>query len=518
MTAIVACSQLILTLNNSYTFNNSSFNYTLIINGNPYTPTPSLMITDSPTNQHASSYLGVATVISHSDTYNGSTISSVITGNPSAVVGSFTLTNLFDSGLTLTGNITSTAGIINFSTSGIISQGQYEYTILSYLLLSGYSYTPFSNAPIILTLSNPSSFPGVSLSFQYNLQNVSSQSNVPSAIIGQITSGLLLDIPGTNSFAFNGTASASLLTSPPTSGTVGSVDLTFNTNVSNGGIGYPLNVNTGKLLFDAFLPAPEPESDFAVVRINADTHNTLNFGEISIGSSPARTLAIQEGEGTLHGVQIAPGETTINLLFGAGSYSSSGTVVVDIVSAIGVLIGSTTLPLVVSPDGSAIASGTILILCLHGSSLITTRKGRRRLDQIQSGDYVATGQKDKSGISIYAKVLSLVPCWTTHPGPPHDAVIIEPNALGHRQPTHRLIIDPGHRILYKKKIIPAGSLVNTLPGISIRKWTDPEIPKSLRYDLVLAPPHKTYLANGVVVASRESIHQAGYHHSYQHLI
>ena len=161
----------------------------------------------------------------------------------------------------------------------------------------------------------------------------------------------------------------------------------------------------------------------------------------------------------------------------------------------------------------------MIIACLHGSSLISTRNGLKRIDQLIAGDEVLSGPK----LDELVKVDGVAQCWISTPGPEHDAVIFEPGSLRDEFPSERLIIDPGHPICTQEEFLnngieslrPAGSYINGDNKIYARKWTDPLIQEepSMRYDLVLPAPYCTYIANGLVVKSL-----GHYHHTYKDLM
>ena len=169
---------------------------------------------------------------------------------------------------------------------------------------------------------------------------------------------------------------------------------------------------------------------------------------------------------------------------------------------------------------------TTLIACLHGSSLINTKDGLKRIDRIKSNDEVLTADNQ------YAKVINVAHCWLTFSGVNHDAIIFEPGSLGDNEPSQRLIIDPGHPMCTRKEYLekgeqalrPAGTYWEELKGdglesgrvqILTKKWTDTFVQEepSRRYDLILEEPFNTYIANGIVVRSK------GYRsHSYKEFI
>ena len=165
-------------------------------------------------------------------------------------------------------------------------------------------------------------------------------------------------------------------------------------------------------------------------------------------------------------------------------------------------------------------STTATIACIHGSSLIVTLNGLKRIDQLTVDDQVLSG----CNLNEFVKIKSVAQCWIQHPGPNHDAVIFEPHSLDENNPYQRLIIDPGHPMCSRKEFLesgiaalrPAGSyLQKGNERIYVMKWTNPIIQEdpSVRYDLILEDPYCTYIANGVVVRS------AGYEsHSYKNLI
>lgn len=99
-------------------------------------------------------------------------------------------------------------------------------------------------------------------------------------------------------------------------------------------------------------------------------------------------------------------------------------------------------------------TGTVIlsIHCLHGSSLISTKDGLKRIDKLIPGDEVFSG----INLDEHVKIKEIVQCWITIPEPEHDAIIFEPNSLDDNEPLQRLIIDPGHPICVRKKFIEKG--------------------------------------------------------------
>jgi hypothetical protein len=168
-------------------------------------------------------------------------------------------------------------------------------------------------------------------------------------------------------------------------------------------------------------------------------------------------------------------------------------------------------------DGSIYKTENITIngQCLHGSSLIQTKDGLKRIDEIKPGDIVISGDN----LDQYVKVKDIFNCWLTlkhidpENGQDHDAIVFEPGSLGDNQPSQRLIIDPGHPMCTQKEYIekgyealkPAGDFWEELKSDKIytKKWTDYLIQEepSRRYDLILEEPYNTYVANGIVIKS-----------------
>lgn len=195
----------------------------------------------------------------------------------------------------------------------------------------------------------------------------------------------------------------------------------------------------------------------------------------------------------------------------------SGTLVSGSIGTLTVTVNNSTPPS--SGSGNIIfsaESGTVtglaefFVNCLHGSSMIETRNGSKRLDQIQSGDEVLSG----NNLDEYAQVKSIAHCWLSFMGVDHDAIIFEADSLGENEPSQRLIIDPGHPMCSKEEYLekgyealrPAGSYWEELKGDKVytKKWTDTYVQDepSRRYDLILEEPYNTYVANGMVVRAK----------------
>jgi hypothetical protein len=164
--------------------------------------------------------------------------------------------------------------------------------------------------------------------------------------------------------------------------------------------------------------------------------------------------------------------------------------------------------------------------CLHGNSLVTTENGPIKIKDLKINEKILTGDNE------YAKVLDVVQCWLKIPDHPyHNCIIFEPNSLGDKQPSEKLIIDPGHPIClleeYKKNGIDAlkraGEFVNeNNEQIYVSDWSDPSLGDDIdirrRYDIVLESPYKTYIANNIVIMARESSTNAGYLHLYDNYV
>lgn len=157
--------------------------------------------------------------------------------------------------------------------------------------------------------------------------------------------------------------------------------------------------------------------------------------------------------------------------------------------------------------GTVNGTVTAYVSCLHGSSLIETKNGCKRLDQICVNDEVLSDGQ-------YVKVKQVVMCWLTFMGVDHDAIIFESGSLGDNIPNKQLIIDPGHPICTPQEYLekgyealkPAGSYWEQFKGDKVytKKWTDTFVQNqpSVRYDLILEEPHNTYIANNIIVRAR----------------
>ena len=158
--------------------------------------------------------------------------------------------------------------------------------------------------------------------------------------------------------------------------------------------------------------------------------------------------------------------------------------------------------------------------------MVTTEKELIKIKDLKINEKILTGDNK------YAKVLDVVQCWLRIPDNPyHNCIIFEPGSLGENQPSEKLIIDPGHPIClleeYKKNGIDAlkkaGEFINeNNKRIYVSDWADPSLGDDIdirkRYDIVLEPPYKTYIANNIVILSRESSMYAGYNHQYDKYI
>lgn len=179
----------------------------------------------------------------------------------------------------------------------------------------------------------------------------------------------------------------------------------------------------------------------------------------------------------------------------------------------------TTTTGILTSNGSAVTTTTDAVItagCLHGSSLVQMKDGLKRLDQIKEGDQVLTGHN----LDEYTEVKAVVQCWLTFMGVDHDAIVFEPGSLfsngnnEQNEPSHKLMIDPGHPICTQKEYLeygydalrPAATYWEELKEDKIytKKWTDIFVQNepSLRYDLALEEPYNTYVANGMVIRAK----------------
>lgn len=453
----------------------------------------------------------LSAIIDTSDTYAG-TFSGAMSGSGSGT-GTFTIRNFYN---TTSPNISSpffiSGSSATVSVSGIISRNPIVYssqliavldgTVFDILLNTYYTTMVINNllsSPIqvLTTINSFTSSTTTRINFDYDTTDTLT-------IAGSFPAGTTTAPGPGDNYAFVNGLQYTMATFPFMTNADGSANFvvkspSINTVIpsSSQNASASATTNLNALASTAAVKLMIGDTNAALLLTGSPLHGSVNITNVPTGDVP---LTVSAPAGTF-----VPGQMgTLDLVIMMGE---------NVVAYLPIVV-------IVSPNGSFSVSTTVYISCLHGGSLISTRKGLKRLDQIKPGDFVMTGHHDE-----YARVLSLVSCWITHPGPPHDAVVIESNALGPRRPTHRLIIDPGHKISTtsvsgksKRKIqwIPAGSLVGTRPGISIGKWTDPIIQKdpSPRYDLVLEAPYESYVANGVMVASRKSPSNAGYHHSY----
>ena len=187
------------------------------------------------------------------------------------------------------------------------------------------------------------------------------------------------------------------------------------------------------------------------------------------------------------------------------------------------------------------------MVCLHGASLVHMATGQlklKRMDQVQIGDQVTC--LDAHNTSHTATVKKIHQCWLqpNWKSTPHDTVVLEPDSLGPGEPSHRLIIDPGHPICRQQEytqrgkdaLKPSAMFVlqnvqetdmnnnnnNEHPKMFLTKWTDEKVQNienggpSVRYDLELEHPDTTFVANGLVIQSRKSFSDPGYDHRFWH--
>lgn len=436
-----------------------------------------------------------------------------------------------NSGITLTGSLTIYSdGSFSFTVSGELSTISVDNAYnLSFFILAPALSVIVDTGLYTLTLNNND---------PYNVNYVFAPTNGNSEYVSQ---PFYLDYPLYENLLFSLTfpSGTFVANSAISTVSVSTNDIVQNnpnpmnlSTDSSGGFQYSFNLLPTDIAFTAAAAVdltisgavPVHSTDFVSVGLARISGGAAVIDLVqrlaATGTTLAGTTGVYAPDLTL------PGDYTYQIATGNGTYLPGAAVQYDLtLAARGAVVGVVRGLLIVDPNGGFSTQGTILLSCLHGSSRITTRRGIKRLDQISPGDRVLTSS------GKYAEVKSVVSCWTG-PGsstsgssggaPPHDAVIIERGSLGKGIPSHRLIIDPGHLILPpgKKTFIPAGSLVNPDSRIYTRKWDDPDIQKdpSLRYDLILQSPHNDYMANGVYVASRKTLNDAGYSHSYKNLV
>ena len=276
------------------------------------------------------------------------------------------------------------------------------------------------------------------------------------------------------------------------------------------------------------------------INIQLNAPFTFNANTITVASTlsvdgqspqPVTLTRVSTTEATgILNINVSPGPHTFQLIIdvrGISPIPPTGTIMGTFTLAFNDVPPSTSPPTpfikIASPATMPLAAGEVQmnIACIHGSSLITTRNGLKRIDKLKVDDEVLSGKN----LDEYAKVKGIAQCWIQSPGPDHDAIIFEPNSLGENEPLERLIIDPGHPMSIKSEYLkngieslkPAGSFLDEIKNISVKKWTHSSVQEypSVRYDLILEEPYYTYVANDVVVKSANG---NPYNHRYKNLI
>ncbi len=169
----------------------------------------------------------------------------------------------------------------------------------------------------------------------------------------------------------------------------------------------------------------------------------------------------------------------------------------------------------VSLQSTATAS---VAICIHGSSLISLPNNEQiEISKLLPGQLIlgADGQS--------TNIIETVPCWTKneHCG---NCIIFEPNSLETGIPSNRFAVDAGHPICtisnynvnLEKALTPAKSFVNN-KNIYIVNWEDVAslLPgENVRYDIIMKESScKAYIANGLIIQSRQSRKVTGYSYS-----
>ncbi len=197
---------------------------------------------------------------------------------------------------------------------------------------------------------------------------------------------------------------------------------------------------------------------------------------------------------------------------------------------------------------------------LHRRSEIETKHGRVAICHLLDGDHVrsagaaadvgaADDGSSSTTVAAWHCVKAVVPCWLKHPTMTdsfHRCLVFERDSIAPGVPRLRFTVDLGHPICSPADYAALGEAA-LKPAIAFYRRDGPaatagemrltdwqtvydeeekagdtngparsDAVKSLarcRYDLLLATPRGTYVANGVVVASRVSLADAGYAHA-----
>jgi hypothetical protein len=162
-----------------------------------------------------------------------------------------------------------------------------------------------------------------------------------------------------------------------------------------------------------------------------------------------------------------------------------------------------------------------VVLCVYGSSQILLEGGKTiAIKEIKNGDMIldATGK--------LVTVEKVVKCWLgpnySEKGESQLVIVFEKDSLAPGVPTSTFAIDPKHPIAtpteYSKNgsvaLKPANQFVKSDGTIKQINWdqiADMLPGENARYDLVLSKEScGAYIANGIVVKSRESYLTPGY--------
>lgn len=205
---------------------------------------------------------------------------------------------------------------------------------------------------------------------------------------------------------------------------------------------------------------------------------------------------------------VAPGTYTVTVS-AKTNYLDAGKIYSNTVSGV-IQIGG------ISQNFSATAQATMAV-CIHGSSRIKLEDGKDiPISELQPGAQIVAAD------GKVVDIIEAVPCWVSPDGKLFGScVVFEKDSLSTGVPSQTFIVDPSHPICTPEsysqqgnsELKPAKTFIN---GNNVYKttWdkiTDLVTGKNERYDIIMPENScKAYIANGVVVQSRQSRETSGY--------
>lgn len=274
------------------------------------------------------------------------------------------------------------------------------------------------------------------------------------------------------------------------------------------------NSSNGLLIFnDNIYATYRPGNSFIVYYAGVNTNTTGTITSTIFPQPPGQLWSIFDLNGNLWGTTQYSGSSPQSYSLYKLQCTDAGLPAPDPFTS--ELIGEMALTF----NSNQIANMTLFspTACIHGSSKIhLTNRIQKQISKLTLSDIVLCPN------GKFGKIKQIVPCWNHMPNSPsHDMIVFEKNSISFDTPNELFAIDPEHLMCTIEEYVKDGNKAlrcakmlingNTIYRDKIDNLHNKEILKSnIRYDLVLENSD-VYIANNLVIKSRQSFKHTGHH-------